>query len=169
MHLSLIRADITNLEADAIVNAANNHFWMGAGVAGAIKKKGGASIEEEAVRKGPVEMGEAVATSAGNLKARHVIHAVVMGQDLATSEDYIRKATRNAIRLADEMNLKSIAFPALGTGTGGFPFSDCARIMVREAQNFSARSLQQIIFCVFGDEAYQAFDQEVHGRRTSNE
>lgn len=162
MHISLIRADITNLEADAIVNAANNHLWMGAGVAGAIKKKGGAAIEEEAVRKGPVEIGEAVATSAGNLKARHVIHAVVMGQDLATSEDYIRKATRNALRLADEMNLKSIAFPALGTGVGGFPFLECARIMVSEVQKFQAKSLQQIIFCVFGDEAYKAFYKEIN-------
>lgn len=162
MHLSLIRADITNLEVDAIVNAANNHLWMGAGVGGAIKKSGGAAIEKEAVKKGPVPLGEAVVTSAGNLKAKHVIHAVVMGQDLATSEDYIRTATRNAIRLADEMNLKSIAFPALGTGVGGFSFSDCARIMVDEVRRFSAKNLQQIIFCVFGDEAYKAFYKEIN-------
>ena len=113
------------------------------------------------MRKGPIAIGSAVATSAGNLKAKHVIHAAVMGQDLVTSEETIRKATHNALHLADRMNLKSIALPAFGTGVGGFSFLDCARIMVEEARSLSPKSLQQVIFCVFSDEAYKAFQKEL--------
>src|SRR5262245_22449005 len=100
---------------DAVVNAANNHFWMGAGVAGALKARGGAAIESEAMAQGPVEPGECVITSGGRLKARHVIHAAVMGQDLQTSAAIIERATRNSLALAAQHQLTSIAFPAFGT------------------------------------------------------
>src|SRR3989304_5784237 len=108
------RGDLTDWEVDAIVNAANSHLWMGAGVAGAIKRKGGGVIEEEAVRRGPMEAGEAVITTAGNLPATHVIHAAAMGQDLKTDAPKIAQATRSSLALADKRKLTSIAFPAQG-------------------------------------------------------
>lgn len=108
---------------------------MGGGVAGAIKHKGGGVIEEEAMAKGPVEAGEAVYTSAGKLRARYVIHAVVMGQDLTTDEGKIRLAFKNSLKCAEGLKLKSIAFPALGTGVGGFPKEKCAEIIITEAIN----------------------------------
>ena len=103
---------------------------MGAGVAGALKARGGASIEAEAMAQGPVEPGECVITSGGRLPARHVIHAAVMGQDLRTSGDIIDRATRGALRIADASRLASVAMPAFGTGVGGFPIDECARVMV---------------------------------------
>ncbi len=114
----LDRGDITEYEVDAIVNAANNHLWMGAGVAGAIKRKGGTIIEEDAVRQGPIEVGEVVVTTAGNLSATYVLHAAVMGQDLTTSAEVVRRATLSTLRRADEMRLQTLAFPAFGTGVG---------------------------------------------------
>src|SRR5439155_1693924 len=114
------RGDITTMPVDAIVNAANNHLWMGGGVAGAIKRVGGAEIERQAVEKGPIEPGEAVVTGAGRLRCRYVIHAATMGQDLVTSADLIRRATRSSLRRANDVQVASIAFPALGTGVGGF-------------------------------------------------
>ena len=130
MEILLTRGDIAQQDAEAIVNAANNHLWMGAGVAGAIKRAGGREIEEEAVAKGPIPIGEAVVTGGGHLKARYVIHAAVMGQDLRTDADKIRQATQNSLRRADELALKSIAFPAISTGIFGFPIQRCAEIML---------------------------------------
>lgn len=111
--LSGVQGDIADQEVEAVVNAANNHLWMGSGVAGAIKQKGGIAIEQEAMAQGPVEIGSAVITSAGSLKAGHVIHAAVMGQDLQTSADVIRIATGNSLNLAEHHQLMSVAFPAL--------------------------------------------------------
>src|SRR5438874_8026527 len=128
--IEVAEGDIAAEDVDAVVNAANNHFWMGAGVAGALKARGGASIEAEAMAQGPVEPGACVITSGGRLRARHVIHAAVMGQDLQTSAAIIDRATRNALRMADVHELESIALPALGTGVGGFPIDECARIMI---------------------------------------
>jgi O-acetyl-ADP-ribose deacetylase (regulator of RNase III) len=128
--LAAVAGDIAEARAEAIVNAANNHFWMGGGVAGALKRHGGAEIETEAVSLGPVEPGLAVTTSAGRLAARHVIHAAVMGQDLTTSPDLIARATASALAEAARLRLDSVAFPALGTGVGGFPLDQCARLMV---------------------------------------
>ena len=155
-----IIGDITELSFDAIVNAANNQLWMGTGVAGAIKKKGGASIEEEAVDRGPITVGEAVVTGAGQLKARHVIHAAAMGQDLVTDADRVRSATRNALLRAEELNLMSIAFPALGTGVGGLDFDQAARVMVCEARRHLARGsgLEQIVFVLIDEEGFRAFN-----------
>jgi len=136
VELSVVEGDITALEVDAIANAANNHLWMGAGVAGAIKRAGGEEIEREAVAKGPIEIGDAVATRAGRLRAKWVIHGAVMGQDLRTDADLVRRTTRRCLEVADEVGAESLALPAFGTGVGGFPLGECARIMVEEAAAF---------------------------------
>jgi O-acetyl-ADP-ribose deacetylase len=158
MELSVVEGDITRLEVDAIANAANNRLWMGAGVAGAIKRAGGEDIEREAVAKGPIEVGDAIATGAGRLAAKHVIHGAVMGQDLETSPELVRRTTRRCLEVADELGAESLALPAFGTGVGGLPLAECARVMVDETTAFEARSLRRVVFAVFGDEARQAFE-----------
>src|SRR6478672_5423500 len=119
MELEVREGDIAEVEADAIANAANDHLWMGAGVAGAIKRAGGAEIEREAVARGPIAVGDAVATGAGRLHARWVIHAAVMGQDLVTSAELIAGATGRTLEVAEELGARSLALPAFGTGVGG--------------------------------------------------
>lgn len=159
-NLIIERGDITDREVDAIVNAANSHLWMGAGVAGAIKKKGGVIIEEEAVRQGPIEVGEAVLTTAGNLAATHVIHAAAMGQDLKTDAQKIAQATRSSLALAEKHKLSSIAFPALGTGVGGFPPTQAAEAMlgaVLEHLKATNTTLEKIVFILYQEEACKAF------------
>ncbi len=154
------RGDITDWEVDAIVNAANSHLWMGAGVAGAIKKKGGVIIEEEAVRQGPIEVGEAIVTTAGNLAATHVIHAAAMGQDLKTDAQKIAQATRASLALAEKHKLSSMAFPALGTGVGGFPPTQAAESMlgaVLDHLKAFRTSLQKVVFVLYQEEAHKAF------------
>ena len=155
--IEIVKGDISACEADALVNAANNHLWMGAGVAGALKRAGGREIEDEAVKKGPIEIGEAVETTAGALKAKYVIHAAVMGQDLRTDETLIRKATRNSLKCAEELGLESIVFPALGTGVGGFPLRRCAEVMLEEVRNYPG-SLK-VIFVLYSDESYKVFQE----------
>ena len=157
--IEIVEGDITAQATAAIVNAANNHFWMGGGVAGAIKARGGAGIEAEAMAQGPVEPGECVMTSGGRLAVRHVIHAAVMGQDLQTSAALIDRATRRALAMAERHALESIAFPALGTGVGGFALDECARIMIEavRAHAADAASLRVIRFVLFGRAAYDAF------------
>ena len=159
MKLEVREGDIAAVEADAIANAANNHLWMGSGVAGALLRAGGVEIEREAVAQGPVEVGTAVATTAGRLRARYVIHGAVMGQDLATNADLVRRTTRACLELADELGCTSLALPAFGTGVGGFPLGECARIMVDEARAFAAASLARVIFAVYGTEAAAAFER----------
>jgi len=164
--IKIIQGDITDMAVDAIVNAANNKLLMGGGVAGAIKKKGGVSIEDEAVKKGPIEIGGAVATSAGTLKARYVIHAATMGMDSKTDEIKIRNSCAGALRVADELKIKSVAFSALGCGVGGFPLKACAKIMAQEVMKHlreADTSLKEIIFCMREEEAYQIFDKNVAG------
>jgi O-acetyl-ADP-ribose deacetylase len=158
MRLEVVEGDITQLEVDAIANAANDHLWMGAGVAGAIKRAGGEEVEREAVAQGPIEAGDAVATAAGRLKAGHVIHGAVMGQDLRTNGDLVRRTTWRCLELADELGCRSLALPAFGTGVGGFPLGDCARIMVAEARAFEPSVLERVVFAVFGDEAKREFE-----------
>lgn len=159
MTLEFVQGDITDQTTDAIVNAANDHLWMGGGVAGAIRTRGGEVIEAEAMALGPIEPGECVITGAGRLAARHVIHAAVMGQDLQTSSAIIETATRNALLLADANNLASIALPAFGTGVGGFPVDECAKIMIDAVQAHQATSLRLVRFVLFGERAYNAFLQ----------
>ena len=157
MELEVVEGDITALEVDAVANAANNELWMGAGVAGAIKRAGGAEIEQEAVAQAPIDLGQAVATGAGNLRAKHVVHAAVMGQDLETSAELISQATRRTLEVADELGSHSLAMPAFGTGVGGFPIERCAELMVTEARAFEPVNLERVVFAVFGHDAEQAF------------
>jgi O-acetyl-ADP-ribose deacetylase len=156
--LEVVDGDITALEVDAIANAANNHLWMGSGVAGAIKRAGGEEIEREAVAKGPIEVGDAVATAAGQLPARWVVHGAVMGQDLATNADLVRRTTESCLRVADELGAESLALPAFGTGVGGFALDECARIMVDAVRAYEPSSLKRVVFGVFGADAKEAFD-----------
>jgi O-acetyl-ADP-ribose deacetylase (regulator of RNase III) len=161
LRLEVWQGDIATVEADAIANAANDRLWMGAGVAGALKRAGGEEIEHEAMAIGGIPIGTAVATTAGRLRARWVIHGAVMGQDLRTDADLIRRTTRACLELADELGCRSLALPAFGTGVGGFPLARCASIMVEEVRVFGARSLELAIFAVYGDEAYEAFSSEL--------
>jgi O-acetyl-ADP-ribose deacetylase len=156
--LEVVQGDITALEVDAIANAANNHLWMGAGVAGAIKRAGGEEIERQAVQLGPIDVGDAVATSAGRLPTRWVIHGAVMAQDLQTNADLVRRTTERCLRVADELGAESLALPAFGTGVGGFPLEECARIMVEAARSHESRSLKRVVFAVFGADAKAAFE-----------
>jgi O-acetyl-ADP-ribose deacetylase (regulator of RNase III) len=158
MRLEVVEGDIALLEVDAVANAANDHLWMGAGVAGALKRAGGDEIEREAVALGPVEVGTAVATGAGSLPANYVIHGAVMGQDLRTSADLVRRTTKSCLELADELGLGSLALPAFGTGVGGFPLEECAEIMVGEARVYEPRSLERVVFAVYGDDSRRAFE-----------
>ncbi|GAA6735153.1 macro domain-containing protein [Thermus oshimai] len=129
--IRVAEGDITEFEGEAIVNAANNWLKLGAGVAGAILRKGGPSIQEECDRIGPIRVGEAAVTGAGNLKARYVIHAAVLGDEPA-SLDTVRRATQSALEKAVALGLKTVAFPLLGTGVGGLPVEAVARVMVEE-------------------------------------
>lgn len=152
--------DLTEEEAGALVNAANNELWMGGGVAGALKRKGGKTIEDEAVGKGPIPIGEAVATGAGALKAKYVIHAAVMGMDFKTDADKIRRATLNTLKRAEELKLETIAFSAFGTGVGRFPPEEAAKAMLEGAkEHFQSKesTITKISFVLFNQETYNAF------------
>jgi O-acetyl-ADP-ribose deacetylase (regulator of RNase III) len=160
--IEIVEGDITGVSADALVNAANNYLWMGAGVAGAIKKAGGTHIEDEAVRKGPITVGTVVETGAGFLPVKFIIHAAVMGQDLHTSAMIIEHSTINSLRKAEELGLKNIAFPALGTGVGGFSLEECAQIMIRAALEYKGiNKLEKIIFVLHEHTGYRIFTAEL--------
>jgi O-acetyl-ADP-ribose deacetylase (regulator of RNase III) len=164
--VELLEGDITLVETDAIVNAANNALWMGGGVAGAIKRAGGQEIEDEAVKLGPISVGEALVTGAGALKTRYVIHAAVMGTDLATDAGKIRTATKNSLCRAEELGLRSIAFPALGTGVGGFPYGEAAEIMLDVVNEHldGESDLDKVLFVLFGEEAFECFEEQLPER-----
>ncbi|HET7342546.1 MAG TPA: macro domain-containing protein [Methylomirabilota bacterium] len=158
--IAVERGDITDWEVDAIVNAANSTLVMGAGVAAAIKRKGGVLIEEEALRQGPIEVGEAVLTPGGNLQATHVIHAAVMGPDLKTDPETVARTTRAVLALADKHRLTSIALPALGTGVGHVAAPAAAEAMLSAVVTHlkSAKTtLKRVVFVVYQDEAFRAF------------
>ena len=166
LRVRVAEGDLCAYEGDCVVNAANNHFWMGAGVAGALKRAGGAEIEREAVAQGPLPVGGAVLTGAGRLKARYVVHGAVMGQDLVTGEEPIRAATEACLALCRDRGIRSVAFPAFGTGVGGFPLEACARIMLGEVERFAAHpgSVREVAFLLFGAAAYRAFEGEARRR-----
>jgi len=151
--IEIVKRDITKTDTEAIVNAANNRLWMGSGVAGAIKAAGGKSIEEQAIAKGPIFPGEAVFTGAGTLRFKAVIHAAVMGQDLRVSDKLIRQATVSSLNVAEQLGLTGIAFPAFGTGVGGFPMKACAHLMIHTVDGYQplAKSLQRVQFCLFDE------------------
>jgi len=157
--LALWNGDICDLEVDAIVNPANVTLWMSTGVAGAIKRRGGDEIEFAAVRQAPVELGDAVVTSGGSLAARWVIHAVSLDQHRRTSAETIDRAVRSAIRRAGELDIETMAIPALGTGVGGFPLAEAARITVDavRAEVPRAPRLRTVTFALRGAAPYAAF------------
>ena len=161
--VEIVCGDITLQDVDVIVNAANNNFWMGGGVAGAIKKAGGRIIEEEAIEKGPIDVGEVVVTQSGKLSCKKVIHAAVMGQDLKTNEELIKKATINTLKKAEEMKMNSLAFPAFGTGVGGFNLYKCSEIMLNITIDFllKSKSLKLVRFVLFSEKAYDIFLEEL--------
>ncbi len=161
--IEIKKGDITKLTVDAIVNAANNRMLMGGGVAGAIKRVGGKLIEDKAVKKAPIPIGEALVTKAGNLSAKYVIHAAVMGMDFRTNGEIIRNATHNTLMRAEELGIKSIAFPAFGTGVGGFPMDECARIMINEVNDFTGGSskLEKVVFVLYDEAAFKTFKAEL--------
>ncbi len=164
--VEIVQGDITGLKVDAIVNAANNKLVMGGGVAGAIKKKGGAAIEKEALKLGPIKIGDAVSTAAGNLLCRYVIHAATMGMDSNTDEIKIRDSARSALRVAEELKIKSIAFPALGCGVGGFPLLASAKIMAQEVLRHIPEEntgVKERIFCLYNKEAFDVFSKGALG------
>lgn len=166
MNIDLLEGDITACKVDAVVNAANTHLWMGAGVAGAIKRVGGDEVEAEAIRLGPIFVGEVAITGAGKLRARHVIHAAVMGQDLIPTAESIRMCTRNALQAAESLKLESVAFPALGTGVGGFALDRCAQIMGEEVHRFKGRHVKRILFVLYGETAFGAFKAAMQEKRS---
>jgi len=165
--IEVIDGDITEQETDAIVNAANAALVLGAGVAGAIRKKGGPSIQEECDRIGGTHVGGAVITGAGNLKARHVIHAVGPRMGEGDEDRKLRDATLNSLELADESGLKSLTFPAISTGVFGFPMERCAAIMLSRVVGYLQKGagLDKVVFCLWGSEALSVFEAELsrHG------
>jgi O-acetyl-ADP-ribose deacetylase (regulator of RNase III) len=157
--IELWNGDICDLEVDAIVSPAGTSLWMSTGTAGEIKRAGGDEIEFAALRQAPAALGDAVVTPAGRLAARVVIHAVSMGRDRRTSSDAIDRATRSAIARVRELGLASVAFPALGTGLGGFPLEEAARIAVDAVREEleTPSSIEHVVFALRGAAAYQAF------------
>ena len=161
--LELVEGDITDLDVDVIVNAANEHLQLGAGVAGAIRAKGGPSIQEECNRIGGTPVGTAVMTGAGNLKAKQVIHAVGPRMGEGDEDKRLASAVRAALALADRHGMKSIALPAISTGIFGFPIERAARIMLTEVQRFlqGGTKLERVVLCLYGEEAFGVFKREL--------
>jgi O-acetyl-ADP-ribose deacetylase (regulator of RNase III) len=162
--IELWNGDICDLEVDAIVNAANLSLWMSTGVGGALKRAGGDAIEFAAVRQAPVPLGGAIVTPAGNLAAKAVIHAVSLDRERRTSGPVIDAAVRSAMARAREIGATSVAFPALGTGVGGFPLEEAARITVAAVREELEASpgIAHVIFALRGAAAYQAFSAALH-------
>ncbi|MGO9019978.1 MAG: macro domain-containing protein [Syntrophobacteraceae bacterium] len=160
--LILVQGDLTELAVDAIVNAANSGLQLGGGVAGAIRTKGGPSIQEECNRIGPIRVGEAVVTGGGNLKASYVIHAVGPVYGEGDEDEKLSNATLNSLKRATEMGMKSIAFPAISTGIFGFPKERCAQIMLKTASEFlegQETSLERLILCLWSREDLELFER----------
>lgn len=159
LQIILEEGDLTKAEADAVVNAANTDLRLGAGVAGAIRRAGGPSIQAECDRIGPIALGEAAITGGGSLPARYVIHAASMSFSQATTEKSLYESTLNSMKRAKEKGLRSIAFPAIGTGVAGFPMRRCAEIMLDALQEAAeaGTSVETVRFVLFGKEAYETF------------
>ncbi|MET0810198.1 MAG: macro domain-containing protein [Thermoleophilaceae bacterium] len=158
--LEVRQADVTQLEVDAIANAANTGLAHGGGVAGAISRAGGPSVQRESYEKAPIGLGEAIETTAGEMPARWVIHAATMELGGPTSAEIIESATRSTLARAEQLGCTSLALVAFGTGVGGFPLEEAARIMVGVARAHEGR-LEQIVFAVHGDDAERAFRQAI--------
>ena len=167
----LQQGDLTEMDVDAIVNAANNDLQLGGGLAGVIRRRGGESIQKECNQVGSIPVGGAALTSGGKLKARHIIHAASMELGGHTTSRALRASTAHSLRIAAERGLRTIAFPAIGTGIGGFPLSECAEIMLREAVEHLKRptSLETVYFVLFDDRALAAFEKELSAMRGRGE
>lgn len=161
--LDLIEADITELDVEAIVNAANTDLDLGGGVAGAIREKGGPSIQQECDQIGGTPVGTAVITGAGNLQAKHVIHAVGPKMGEGDEDRKLSSAVRSSLALADRHGLRSIAIPAISTGTYGFPRDRCARITLTEVHRYlqGGTKLQRVVICLYSEKAFKTFRQEL--------
>lgn len=161
--IELIQGDITESDTDAIVNAANSQLVLGSGVAGAIRSKGGPSIQEECNAIGHCPVGGAVITGAGNLKTRHVVHAVGPRQGEGDEEAKLKNATLNSLKITNENNLKSITFPAINTGIFGFPLDACARIMLATTKEYlsGTTNIECVVFALFDDTSFKAFEDQV--------
>jgi len=161
--VQLIEGDITEIATDAIVNAANAQLILGAGVAGAIRRKGGPKIQAECNKIGGTFVGGAVITTGGDLKAKYVIHAVGPRMGEGNEDEKLKNATLNSLKVADENNLKSIAFPAISTGIFGFPIQRCAEIMLATAIKYlkGPTGLETIILCLFGHADYLIFANQL--------
>jgi O-acetyl-ADP-ribose deacetylase len=157
------QADITKLDVDAIANAANTELKHGGGVAGAISRAGGPAVQEESDRVAPIGVGEAVETTSGDMPSKWVIHAATMELGGPTSAEIIRRATASALAKADELGAKSLALVAFGTGVGGFPIAEAARIEAEEVRRHldEGSGLDRVVFAVVGDEAREAFERAV--------
>jgi O-acetyl-ADP-ribose deacetylase len=162
----IIAGDLVEQDVDAIVNAANNDLLLGEGVAGAIRTRGGASIQRECDTHGPVKIGEAAITGAGDLRARHIIHAASMRLGGRTTAESLRSSMDHVFRIARVHGVRTIAVPAVGTGIAGFPMEDCARIMSDCVARALAGGWQpdEIRFVLFGEAARNTFDEAFHGR-----
>ncbi|UCC19168.1 MAG: macro domain-containing protein [Promethearchaeota archaeon] len=161
--IRLVQGDITELDTDVIVNAANAQLILGGGVAGAIKRKGGPLIQYECNKIGGTYVGGAVLTTGGNLKAKHVIHAVGPRMGEGNEEEKLKNATLNSLKLMDKHNLKTIAFPAISTGIFGYPIDKCAQIMISTTKDYLNGSTQidEVIFCLYTASDYAVFDNEL--------
>ena len=161
--LELLEGDITEMQTEAIVNAANARLILGGGVAGAIRRKGGPQIQEECNKIGGTFVGGAVKTTAGNLKAKYVIHAVGPRMGEANADEKLKNATLNLLRLADEETIKSISLPAISTGVFGFPIQRCAEIMLQTVVDYlkGQTGVEKVIFCLFGRDSYKVFANQL--------
>jgi len=164
-HVEILQGDLTEMDVDAIVNAANNDLKLGGGVAGAIRRKGGPQIQIECDEIGPIPVGGAAVTSGGNLKARYVIHAASMELGGRTTSQALRNSTAHSLRTAAQKNLKTIAFPAVGTGIAGFPMRECAEIMLGEVARHleGPTSIERVSFVLFDKEALEVFEEVFEG------
>jgi len=161
--LQLVQGDITQMQTDAIVNAANAQLVLGGGVAGAIRRKGGPEIQAECNNIGGTFVGGAVITTGGKLKAKYVIHAVGPRMGQGNEDEKLKNSTVNSLKLADEKNLKSISFPAIGTGVFRFPVQRCAEIMLQVTIDYlkGQTGLEKVIFCLFEKSAYEVFEKQL--------
>ena len=161
--IKLVQGDITELSTDVIVNAANAQLILGGGVAGAIRRKGGPSIQEECNKIGGTFVGGAVITTGGSLKAKHVIHAVGPRMGEGNEDEKLKNATINSLKLMDEHNLKTIAFPAISTGIFGYPIERCAKIMISNAKEYLAgeTQIEDVIFCLYSAPDFKVFEDEL--------
>jgi O-acetyl-ADP-ribose deacetylase (regulator of RNase III) len=160
--LDVVEGDVTKLAVDAIANAANTELRHGGGVAAAISRAGGPDVHRESDERAPIGLGEAVETTAGEMPARFVIHAATMELGGPTSAEIIERATRSTLERAEQLGCRSVALVAFGTGVGGFPLDDAARLMVGAARDH-AGELERIVFCVHGEDARAAFEAAVGG------